>query len=239
VKGEALMDTGTGFDTNRTITIKELKKIQLFQGVTDEELQYFIDTIPYDIKYFIEKDILIEAGQHLDYIGVLLSGILHNVSSSIGGKEYINKIYEPYELIGIAACSTVNRTAPYTIIAAEESCVLWIDHEKLTGLTFMDDRPAALVRKIHPIIESILAEELFQKETLCEILMKPTVREKIITYLDIISTKKEEKTIRLDMNQIELAKYLNVSRPTLSAEMNKLRKEGIIDYKGRDMTILW
>ena len=35
-------------------------------------------------------------------------------------------------------------------------------------------------------------------------------------------------------SQIQLAQYLNVSRPALSTEINKLEKEGLIKRKGKN-----
>ncbi|NLO93742.1 MAG: winged helix-turn-helix domain-containing protein, partial [Clostridiaceae bacterium] len=37
-------------------------------------------------------------------------------------------------------------------------------------------------------------------------------------------------TVKLPMNRSQLADYLNVSRPSMSREMARMKDEGIIDY---------
>jgi CRP-like cAMP-binding protein len=42
--------------------------------------------------------------------------------------------------------------------------------------------------------------------------------------------KTGQSTFMLSMNRNELADFLNVSRPSLSREMSKMRDEGLIDF---------
>jgi CRP-like cAMP-binding protein len=116
-----------------------------------------------------------------------------------------------------------------------KSSLLWVDYEKLTH---MDEHPSNFIRKINTNITGILANEIFRKDALCEILTKPTIRERLIIYLEIMSKNKGSQTIKTGMTQRELASYLNVSRLCLCTEMNELRKEGVLDYRGKEITIL-
>jgi CRP-like cAMP-binding protein len=226
----------TGTDINKAITAEQLEKVSLFHDVTKQELQNILHNIPYAVTDYKKGEIVIITGQYLDRIAILLCGVLSNKSTTIEGKEYINRIYEPDDIIGLAICSTFKKTAADTIIATEKSSLLWMDYEKLINI---DIHGSALNKKIHYNIESDLAEEIFHKDALYKILTKKTVREKILTYLSIVAEKRGSNQININMNQTELANFINVSRQTLSLEMSKLRKEGMIEYYGKDVTILW
>ncbi|MDD4504112.1 MAG: helix-turn-helix domain-containing protein, partial [Clostridiaceae bacterium] len=57
-----------------------------------------------------------------------------------------------------------------------------------------------------------------------------TIRQKICESLYDEYMKQKQLTINLQMNRNEWAERLGVQRPSLSRELIKMRKEGIIDY---------
>ena len=62
-----------------------------------------------------------------------------------------------------------------------------------------------------------------------EVTSKRSTREKLLTYLDIVSKQKNSKKFTIPFNRQELADYLEVDRSGLSAEISKMRKEGILE----------
>ena len=68
-------------------------------------------------------------------------------------------------------------------------------------------------------------------------LSRKTVRERFVVYL-LEHKKKNSSTVNIIHNQATLAEYLNVTRPALSKEINKMIKEGIIDMDGKTVQIL-
>jgi CRP-like cAMP-binding protein len=45
--------------------------------------------------------------------------------------------------------------------------------------------------------------------------------------------------VNIGMNQEELAQYLCVDRSSLSFELNKMRKEGILDFRKKTYTLMF
>lgn len=68
-------------------------------------------------------------------------------------------------------------------------------------------------------------------------LSRKTVRERFVVYL-LEHKKKNSPIVNIIHNQATLAEYLNVTRPALSKEINKMIKEGIIDMDGKTVQIL-
>ena len=68
-------------------------------------------------------------------------------------------------------------------------------------------------------------------------LSRKTVRERFIVYL-FEHKKKDSLTVEIMHTQSQLAEYLNVSRPALSKEINKIIKEGLITMEGKKIEIL-
>jgi CRP-like cAMP-binding protein len=49
--------------------------------------------------------------------------------------------------------------------------------------------------------------------------------------------RRADQTVSIGMNQEEFANYLCVDRSSLSYELNLMKKEGVIDYKGKTYTL--
>ena len=67
-----------------------------------------------------------------------------------------------------------------------------------------------------------------------EITSKRSTREKLMTYLSFMEKKAKSTSFDIPFDRQELADYLEVERSGLSAEISKLRREGIIEcHKNR------
>ena len=63
-----------------------------------------------------------------------------------------------------------------------------------------------------------------------DVLSRKTIRERILVYL-LKRLDKDTSTVKLTHTLTQLAEYINVTRPALSTEFNKMEKEGILKRK--------
>ena len=73
-----------------------------------------------------------------------------------------------------------------------------------------------------------LAKKNIQFYQKMEITSKRSTRDKLLAYLMMESQKNGSTDFEIPFDRQELADYLQVDRSVLSAEIGKLRKEGII-----------
>ena len=71
-----------------------------------------------------------------------------------------------------------------------------------------------------------------------DIISKRTTREKLLTYLTLEAMKNKNMRFTVPFDRQELADYLEVDRSGLSAEISKLRKEGMIRCRRSDFELL-
>jgi CRP-like cAMP-binding protein len=64
------------------------------------------------------------------------------------------------------------------------------------------------------------------------------MREKLCRYLVEQSRASGSTMFTMDMNRNELADFLNVSRPSMSRELGRMRDEGLIDFYRGSVRIL-
>ncbi|MDR0839472.1 MAG: helix-turn-helix domain-containing protein, partial [Oscillospiraceae bacterium] len=67
---------------------------------------------------------------------------------------------------------------------------------------------------------------------------KRTTKEKLLSYLTEQARQESSGSFDIPYNRQELADYLSVERSALSAEMSKLKSEGVIDYRKNHFEIL-
>lgn len=64
-----------------------------------------------------------------------------------------------------------------------------------------------------------------------------SIRESIIEFLNYEYYSQKSKEIKLHMTKKELAERLGIQRTSLSRELNKMKKDGLVDYDAHTMTI--
>ena len=69
-------------------------------------------------------------------------------------------------------------------------------------------------------------------------LTQRSTRQKIMLYLSDMARKKGKSTFVLPFNRQQMADFLSVDRSALSAELSKMKKEGLIDYRKDKFTLL-
>ena len=64
-----------------------------------------------------------------------------------------------------------------------------------------------------------------------------SIKESIIEFLNYEYYSQKSKEIKLNMTKKELAERLGIQRTSLSRELNKMKKDGLIDYDAHSITI--
>ena len=75
--------------------------------------------------------------------------------------------------------------------------------------------------------------------TRIELLTKRSIRDKLIGYFTLISSKNLNKSFTLPFSLTDLADYLNVDRSAMMREMKSLKEEGFIEKNGNRITLLY
>lgn len=76
-----------------------------------------------------------------------------------------------------------------------------------------------------------MASDNIRKMHKIEILAERGLRNRILMYLEILHRKSGTDTVSVKMSREQLAQYLCVNRSALSNELNKMKREKIIDFE--------
>ena len=97
--------------------------------------------------------------------------------------------------------------------------------------------------KFHSYLSENLPEFILSKITdlnmRIELLTKRSIRDKLLGYFNLLSTRTMSKKIILPFSLTDLADYLSVDRSAMMREMKLLNEDGFIEKSGNRITLLY
>ncbi len=214
--------------------MKCLENSKLFKGLDGKELEKVCDLLAITEKEYSKNDIIINQGEPVHKIGILKKGSAVSVKYHYDGNAQLLRIYHQGEVFLLEAVNTSLSTSPAALISQTDSEVVFIPYSEMMDSDSVGDKAK---KQILSNAGEILSNELIRLAYKIDVLSKRTLRERIMTYLSLIKERNAGNTFDIGMNQEQFAQYLCVNRSVLSNELNKMRKVGLIDYKGNRFTV--
>jgi cAMP-binding proteins - catabolite gene activator and regulatory subunit of cAMP-dependent protein kinases len=220
-----------------------MKKVQLTESHKEKlfQIPLFRD-LPLNIKLSLlekldfviysaeKKEVVVTQGTPCNKLYVLLEGKLRtDIIDGLGNEVMIEYIIAPRTFATPHLFSS-NNTLPATFTALENSVLLMATKESTFKVISQDPQ----------VLHNFLC--IAGNCNICTVsrlkpLSRKTVRERFIVYLYEYK-KKDSPVVDIMHTQSQLAEYLNVSRPALSKEINKMIKERLITMDGKRIEIL-
>jgi CRP-like cAMP-binding protein len=217
------------------IHVSALQKSPLFQGMNDAELNEMTKCLGAHIKAFKARERVFLAGDFVREIGIVLAGSVHIIKDDAWGNQNIISDIAAGEMFAEAFVCGGAGELPVSVIAATDSEIMFIDFQRVTtqcGSACVFH--SLLIRNII----GVLARKNIALQGKMEHITKRTTREKLLSYLSEQSRKHNSCSLEIPFDRQGLADYLSVERSALSAEMSRLKAEGIISYRKSHFELL-
>lgn len=212
-----------------------IRKCQLFDGIDDNDLFKMLTCLGAKVIEFDKKYTIIAEQSKATYLGIVLSGSADVVQIDYYGNRSILAKVLPSEIFAEAfACAGV-QAIPISVIANEPSVVCLIDCSHILHTCANN---CGFHRQLIFNLMKILAEKNLEFYRRIEITSKRTTREKLLTYLGLEARRLNLNSFDIPFNRQDLADFLEVDRSGLSAEISKLREEGILKSRKNHFELL-
>ena len=202
-----------------------MKKIQLTDSHKEKlfQIPLFRD-LPLNI-----KESLLEKLDFVIYAANKKEIVVTDIIDGLGNEVMIEYIIAP-RTFATPHLFNSNNTLPATFTALEDSVILMATKDSTFKVISQDPQ----------VLHNFLC--IAGNCNICTVsrlkpLSRKTVRERFIVYL-YEHKKKDSLVVDIMHTQSQLAEYLNVSRPALSKEINKMMKEGLVIMEGKRIEIL-
>ena len=206
-----------------------LLKTPLFDGIDKEELSSLLNCLQAKVMTAEKGDPVFLEGDEAGFIGVVLEGVIQIVRDDYYGTRSVLSHAEPGQLYAEAyACSNAE-TMPVSGYALKNCKIMLLSCRKM--LTVCSNACRFHNQLVKNLLQVMAGKnvELSQK---IQFMSQKTTREKLLAYLLDQAKRADSREFTIPFDRQALADYLGVERSAMSAELSKLRKDGILTTQG-------
>jgi len=214
-----------------TQNINLIRSTSLMNSLSDDDILTNLKNGKFKVLSYKKNSVIHFEGELCSKLEIILSGkvVINRIEES-GNLLTISEFYND-DILGGNLLFSKNPYYPMTVIAQLPTDILEIDREALfelfcnnpiflrTYLELTSDRAFILGDKIKHYINK-------------------TIRESIMNFLDYESKKQNCNHIKLNITKKVLAEKIGVQRTSLSRELAKMRKDGLIIFDRGSITLL-
>lgn len=208
---------------NTQIDIQQLKQSPVFQDISVDRLESFLEDAPHSLKKYDKQDMIVRQGDTCRSLYMLYSGKVQAVMTHPDGKELVVEVLEaPIAVAPILLFGSKDKF-PVSVFAMEPVEIIVINKDKF--LRWMQD-DAQLMQNFLRIISdrSVWLTEKINSFALQSLEMR------LAHYLYFHSDSLE--------TQSDIAKRLGVARPSLSRVISGLVDKGVIEIDKRQIVVV-
>jgi len=208
-----------------------IENTPLMKSLPHEDMEYYLDTKKFKVVSYIKNSVIHLDGQPCSNLEVILSGkvVVDRIDES-GDLLTISEFYSG-DILGGNLLFSKNPYYPMTVSSVLPSDILEIDRELLFELFCKN---SAFLKSFLEFISDhafILGDKIKHY-------VNKTIRESILSYLDYESKKQNSQTIKLSLTKKALAEKIGIQRTSLSRELAKMKKDGLIEYSADSIELL-
>lgn len=212
---------------------ESVKDNLLFQGIAFHDFETMLRCMESRVRNYEKEDTILLAGDSVESVGILVCGAAHILKEDREGRQSILTELGPGDLFGETfACSGIAHS-PVSVVAQGKCAVLFINYKKI--ITACSSACAFHSKLIENMLFLLAKKNLLLNQKI-EILSKRSIRERLLLCFDLHRNGKKQFT--LPYNREALAAYLCVDRSALSAEISKMRQEGLLRCHKNEFELL-
>jgi CRP-like cAMP-binding protein len=202
-----------------------LKTNPLFCNISFEDFERILGCLGASSAYYDSQQLVMLAGDKISSIGFVLSGRVQIIKEDVDGNSNILTELGVAELFGEVFVCAGFSNSPVTLLATEATEILFIEYSRL--ITTCGSACHFHARLITNML-SLLAEKNLLLNKKIDILSQRSTRGKLLAFFD--AQRKAAQKFTIPYNREELAHYLCVDRSAMSAELGRMRDEGLIKF---------
>lgn len=204
-----------------------LLKVDLFGTIDIEALRDMLTCLKPKTQCYDKNEVIAIAGEPFKGVGIVLTGEVLITKDNAAGNRVVMAKLGPGNIFGEMIAFTPVRKWPATVQALEESCIMFLEPDTIVGTC---ERGCSSHRQLVYNMLKIVSQKALVLNRKVEYLAIKGMREKIATYLLEQYHNCGKMTFMVPLNRNELADFLNVSRPSMSREISRMKDEGLIDF---------
>lgn len=197
--------------------------LDVFNKMNKDEIDMLLKNIGARKLKFKKDSLIFSHPNDNELMGIILSGKVNVIKYDYDGNKIIIDYLEYNSIIG----KPFIYSNDISIIASCDSEILFVDYNLIIKNQIINEN-----------IINIILLEIAKRNERIELLSKKTIRDKILSYFNMMTEKLGKKYFYLPMTYIDLANYLLIDRSAMMRELKKLKNEKIIFIKDKKISLI-
>jgi len=201
-----------------------LAQSPLFNDIDSKNISDLLGCLGGKVKSYKKNSLIMAEGSHSNEFGLVLSGSVQMIQNDYTGNRTVVGDSLPTQLFAEAFACANAPSLPIDIVATEDCEIMFLESNRV--LHTCSNACNFHYQIIFNLMKN-MAEKNIEFHRKLQITSKRSTREKLMEYLSQ-QAKAKGNPFDIPYDRQTLADYLEVDRSGLSAEISKLRKEGIL-----------
>ncbi|MBQ4569440.1 MAG: Crp/Fnr family transcriptional regulator [Ruminococcus sp.] len=196
-----------------------------FKDFGTDELEYVVKKLNLSLSSFPKGAVIFSQGDTVTHAGVILEGSVIAESVSYSGERRIIQTHSEGALFGDVLMSSQSQPTPVSVIAREDSSVVFLSFESIA-----ENACDPLCRRVLTNMLHGIADKFWELNRKIAYLSCRALRGRIAMFLLDMQKKHQSSTFHLPYSREELASVLGVNRTALSRELSRMQQEEILSF---------
>ena len=186
-------------------------------------------------KVFLKNEVITTYIEKRNQFCILLSGNADLVRYDLNGNRTIVEHFSKYDVFG-EVFYNITTNNELLVEARKKSEVLFYSYDDIR-------QKCKSNCKFHQTLSESLPELILGKVTdlnmRIELLTKRSIRDKLLGFFNLISTRNLSKSFTLPFSLTDLADYLSIDRSAMMRELKLLKEDGFVEKIGNKIILLY
>ena len=215
--------------------IRILANSALFAGIGGEDIAALLRCLAPRRRHYRAGETILRAGELALEVGSVLEGSVRIERVDAWGSRFILERFGAGEIFAEAYACVEGEPLLTDVVAASDCAVLFLDAARAL-------RPCPTACARHTRLLRNLLTEMARKNLLLSrrirLIAPHTIRERLLAYLSGEALRRGTRSFVIPFDRQQLADYLAVERSALSAELSRMRRDGLIECERSRFTLL-
>ena len=203
----------------------------IFEGIEEEDIKKMLKCFDAKTRTFKKDRTIVTNIINIKMIGIILEGTANVERYDYNGNRSIIEKLEKNSVFG----EVFSRLgSDISVIATSDCEVLFIEYEHLIKRC----KKGCIYHSIltNNVLQ-LLSKKIVDLNERLEILSKRTIRDKLLSYFELLANNNPKRSFNLPFTYTDLADYLSIDRSAMMREIKNLKEEGFIETNGKKITL--
>ena len=203
----------------------------IFEGIEEEDIKKMLKCFDAKTRIFKKDRTIVTNIINIKMIGIILEGTANMEKYDYNGNRSIIEKLEKNSVFG----EVFSRLgSDISVIATSDCEVLFIEYEYLIKRC----KKGCIYHSIltNNVLQ-LLSKKIVDLNERLEILSKRTIRDKLLSYFELLANNNPKRSFNLPFTYTDLADYLSIDRSAMMREIKNLKEEGFIETNGKKITL--